>query len=340
MNCRSAAAAAAFLLAIAAVPARATVATWQQGVSGYVSCRSVMISTLNGVGAPGSFNDNGTTFGDGINDWAVGDMPNIWGANFVVLLRFDDLGLPLNAIVNSASLTLKLRSDYAGGRMSGRYLARPWNANFVDNVGGLTNAPVGWRYADKPLATSWTSLGAVGSGDLIAGSPFLMPTGNNLPFPLEQTVTVPLDVAIVQQWVATPSSNHGVRLNANIPDQPIYYVQPQRTTTATRHPKLTIDYTVPVGVEDEIANAALRLDVAPNPFRSRADVRFTLARGGDVRLTLHDLQGREIARLADGERAAGPHEAQLSSRALRPGLYFLRLESVGVTHVRRIALTP
>ena len=104
--------------------------------------------------------------------------------------------------------------------------------------------------------------------------------------------------------------------------------------------KLTIDDTVPVSVEDDIASGATRLEVAPNPFRSQASIGFTLPRAGVAKLTLHDLQGREIARLADGEFAAGGHAVTLGNARLRPGVYLLRLDAAGARQVRRIAFTP
>lgn len=53
-----------------------------------------------------------------------------------------------------------------------------------------------------------------------------------------------------------------------------------------------------------------------------------------------DLQGREIARLADNEFAAGRHSLQFSpgEHASRPGLYFAVLQTGGRTFVRRFTV--
>ena len=66
---------------------------------------------------------------------------------------------------------------------------------------------------------------------------------------------------------------------------------------------------------------------SPHPVRTRASLPFTLAREGLVRLTLHDVLGREVAVLAEGTRFAGRHAAALDAAALAPGVYLVRLET-------------
>jgi hypothetical protein len=83
-------------------------------------------------------------------------------------------------------------------------------------------------------------------------------------------------------------------------------------------------------------DAGLRTD--PNPFVDLATVRFRLAAPSQVRLTLHDVQGREVARLIDGVRSAGAHAVPLSGRGLPSGVYLYRLESEGRTWTQRCVL--
>ena len=73
----------------------------------------------------------------------------------------------------------------------------------------------------------------------------------------------------------------------------------------------------------------------PNPVRGSAILRFSLERAGRVRLTIFDLQGREIARLVDGERSAGMGEVAFDGRHLPGGVYLARLETPGGTRTTR-----
>jgi len=64
-------------------------------------------------------------------------------------------------------------------------------------------------------------------------------------------------------------------------------------------------------------------------------VEFALPSAGRVRVTIHDLQGREITRLVDGDYQAGQWQATWSGRTERgeapAGLYFVRLQALGRT---------
>jgi hypothetical protein len=76
----------------------------------------------------------------------------------------------------------------------------------------------------------------------------------------------------------------------------------------------------------------------PNPFRGRTTLAFTLAEAGAVRLTLHDALGREVAVLAAGAHAAGPHVVAVEAGALPSGVYGWRLSAGGRVTTGRMTL--
>jgi len=49
---------------------------------------------------------------------------------------------------------------------------------------------------------------------------------------------------------------------------------------------------------------------------------------------LFDLNGRKVETIADGEFAAGDHLATMG-RAVRPGVYLVRLEAAGAARTRK-----
>jgi hypothetical protein len=75
----------------------------------------------------------------------------------------------------------------------------------------------------------------------------------------------------------------------------------------------------------------LRLELAPvspDPARGPVQVRFALPRRAQIRLTIYDVQGREVAELARGPLEPGWHVARWEGRPgarMSPGLYFVRL---------------
>ena len=65
----------------------------------------------------------------------------------------------------------------------------------------------------------------------------------------------------------------------------------------------------------------------PNPFTDQATIRYFLPTAMQIRLAVFDVLGREVAVLAEGEQTQGDHEVTISGDALRPGVYFVRLEA-------------
>jgi hypothetical protein len=77
----------------------------------------------------------------------------------------------------------------------------------------------------------------------------------------------------------------------------------------------------------------------PNPFNPSTAVRFHLARGANVRLTVSNLLGQEVARLVDGFLPAGTHVRTWDAAQLPGGAYLIRLASGDALRVRRAVLS-
>lgn len=82
--------------------------------------------------------------------------------------------------------------------------------------------------------------------------------------------------------------------------------------------------------------------LTPNPTSGGARFEFTLPRAADVRITVLDVQGREIATLARGEFAPGRHEASWDGSSSRgpvgAGVYFVRYHAPAVDLMRRVVV--
>jgi hypothetical protein len=63
---------------------------------------------------------------------------------------------------------------------------------------------------------------------------------------------------------------------------------------------------------------------------------FSLARSEDLMLSVHDVQGREVARVAQGQTAAGVHNLAWSSRGISDGVYFAQLRATGADGTSRL----
>ncbi len=63
----------------------------------------------------------------------------------------------------------------------------------------------------------------------------------------------------------------------------------------------------------------------PSPFRDVLVVTYSLKKAGRVQLALFDMQGREVARLADGVQPAGQHRTSFATGKHPAGIYILKL---------------
>jgi M6 family metalloprotease-like protein len=96
---------------------------------------------------------------------------------------------------------------------------------------------------------------------------------------------------------------------------------------------LTATFVQPTAVEDGAGRALALAAPRPSPMRGAVEIGFSLPRETKLRLAILDLQGREIAVLAEGVLPAGSHTARWDGGAVRgvapAGLYFARLAAGG-----------
>ena len=81
--------------------------------------------------------------------------------------------------------------------------------------------------------------------------------------------------------------------------------------------------------------------VFPNPSHGVAYIGWAAPRESNVRLSVHDVQGREVAVLVDGVYAAGRHGVRWgasSAKDVSTGVYFVRLETPDGVFTRRVAM--
>jgi hypothetical protein len=99
----------------------------------------------------------------------------------------------------------------------------------------------------------------------------------------------------------------------------------------------------PVRAEIAATAAAFAIrSVGPSPADAAVTIEYTLQRSAAIELTVHDIMGRELARLARGFETQGLHSATWNGEArgkrVHPGVYFVRLSWPEGQQSRRILL--
>jgi len=97
---------------------------------------------------------------------------------------------------------------------------------------------------------------------------------------------------------------------------------------------------VPVSEEEGASFASSSLTLTgPNPFTDATQVTAQLPNGGPVRVTLHDVLGRELATLFEGTLASGvAHPIFVSGASWPPGVYAVHLVSGATSSVQTLHL--
>jgi DNA-binding beta-propeller fold protein YncE len=82
--------------------------------------------------------------------------------------------------------------------------------------------------------------------------------------------------------------------------------------------------------------------IAPNPTRDLARIEYAVAREARVRISVMDLQGRELVRLVDGVQTPGRHQALWTGETAHgrapAGLYFVRYQTPASVLIRRLVI--
>ena len=84
----------------------------------------------------------------------------------------------------------------------------------------------------------------------------------------------------------------------------------------------SFDASSPVAPSNYILHGA-----SPNPFNPTTTLSFVLPQAGQVKLSVFNVAGRQVAELVNGYRAAGSHEVTFDASNLASGLYLYQLSA-------------
>jgi hypothetical protein len=77
---------------------------------------------------------------------------------------------------------------------------------------------------------------------------------------------------------------------------------------------------------------------SPNPFNAVVSLDYQIPVAGFVRVTIHDVSGREIICLGEGNRQAGTHRLAWEAAGTASGIYFCRLQAGQVVRTTKLCL--
>ena len=85
----------------------------------------------------------------------------------------------------------------------------------------------------------------------------------------------------------------------------------------------------------------LKFDLAqnyPNPFNPSTRIDFDVPETGQVKLTVYNVIGQEVAELINNTITAGQHEVTFNASSLPSGAYFYKLQQGNSVMVKKMLL--
>ncbi len=77
----------------------------------------------------------------------------------------------------------------------------------------------------------------------------------------------------------------------------------------------------------------------PNPFNASTQIAYSLPQPGNVRITIANMLGQQVAALVNGTANNGTHYVTWNATGLPSGIYFVKMETTTSNTTRQIMLT-
>ncbi len=218
----------------------------------------------------------------------------------------------------------------------------------------VTSVPVGWGSVSTPAVLGWNLKNTSGFTRAFPISvsvapdqddelpPLAVLSLNGLPPGAPFTATYVLDpndsvaVNVEADFLqARPFHFYDVVLSADSDGDGVPDLASSATVLYSDRPQQAVTAAPPAGA---LPTTVRLLGITPNPVRGAARVEFESPRPAWMRMGLYDVGGRRVRSLADELVGAGAGSRVLDARGLASGVYFLRMQTQGVTRTARVVV--
>jgi hypothetical protein len=286
------------------------------------------------------YQENGS-FGNGAGQYLFTGKTRNGGIRHA-LLAFDIAGsVPEGATITEAELTLRMTKRVGAGlKVTIHPLLWFWGdgaTNAGGEEGGGTSAAANdatWLHTFFDTAT-WQSAGgdfepAESASTDVAGIASYSWSGPGM-------------ISDVQKWLDAPPENFGWILvgDPEGANRNAKRFDSREHPTVESRPNLRIAFSTSTGTSaDDVPKALLLHGNFPNPFGGVSAITYELTSPGEVRLDVHDIQGRKIETLVNGFQSAGLHRVSFDASTLAPGTYVYRISSSTFDHTAKLVVLP
>lgn len=119
--------------------------------------------------------------------------------------------------------------------------------------------------------------------------------------------------------------------NTNTPKGRVYQIYRKHCPTGAGGGAVTT-------ISTEIPNSYLLEQNYPNPFNSKTIIRFDVLKASDVKITVFDITGKEVARLVQQKLNAGRYSVDFDAANIASGIYFYSMAAGEFVQTKKMIL--
>lgn len=292
------------------------------------------------------YEDSTGSLSNGAGNYLIAGK-NAVGLNRRALLSFDIASnLPFSSLIDSVMLTLNINLvSSVPVTIELRRVLSDWgegtsNANGNELVGvAATTGDATWihNFYDTLF---WAAAG--GDFDGVNSANHTVDTIG--PHTWSST---PQMVADVQDWLDNPTNNFGWAISETVLDSlSIIRFTSRDHPAAGQRPSLTIFYSVPVGINDDIVLLPTehRLNQNyPNPFNPTTTIEYSLSSRSHVTISIYNLLGQHVRILVDEEKRLGSYAVtwdglNSAGNPVSSGIYLYRFQAGDHVESKKMSL--
>ncbi len=220
---------------------------------------------------------------------------------------------------------------------------------YICNYNGNIQRFVGARLNDPPAAFNLT-LPANDSTVVTASGlepsvefswePSIDPDADTVVYVLQIDTTATFDSSVRRDSSVGTSTSHIVVL----PSEPeTYYwrvlAMDWRDTVASNETRtLNVEILTSVLPDPLVPEESSLEQNYPNPFNPVTTIKYTIPKGGWVRLSVYNLLGQLLTVVSEGNQAAGTYDVEFKSGDIPSGIYFYRIEAPGFVQTKKMII--
>lgn len=100
-------------------------------------------------------------------------------------------------------------------------------------------------------------------------------------------------------------------------------------------------YNPPTAVNNysnEVPNSFKLYNNYPNPFNPSTTIKFDIAKGSNVKITIYDILGKEVKILVNENLKAGKYQINFDASSISSGTYFYRVDAGDYSEIKKMVL--